>query len=102
VLSGEVRRYSRSGLRRLVVDAGFTIERLTYTNFALFLPLAGLRTVQRWRGLKPELHAEREISVPPAPINALLTGLLLLESRWIQRFDSPAGSSLICLARKPA
>ena len=102
VLSREVRRYRRSDLRRLVVAAGFTIERLTYTNFTLFLPLAGLRTIQRWRGLKPEQHPEQEISVPAAPINALLTGLLLLESRWIRRFNIPAGSSLICLARKPA
>jgi SAM-dependent methyltransferase len=101
VLSREVRRYRRAELRRLVVAAGFTIERLTYTNFTLFLPLAALRTIQRWRGLKPEQHAEQEISVPAAPINALLTGLLLLESRWIRRFDVPAGSSLICLARKP-
>ena len=98
VLSREVRRYSRSDLRRLVADAGFTVVRLTYTNIALFLPLAGLRMVQRWRGLKPE---PREISVPAAPINALLTALLLLESRWIRRFDSPFGSSLICLAKKP-
>jgi SAM-dependent methyltransferase len=102
VLGREVRRYGRSDLQRLVVAAGFTVVRLTYTNFALFLPLAALRTVQRWRGLKPERHAEREISVPVAPINALLTGLLLLESRWIRHFDSPVGSSLICLARKPA
>jgi SAM-dependent methyltransferase len=102
VLSGEVRRYRRPDLRRLVVAAGFTVVRLTYTNCALFLPLAGLRTVQRWRGLKPERHADREISVPAAPINLLLTGLLLLESLWLRHFDSPVGSSLICLARKPA
>ena len=45
-----VRRYSRSDLERLVAGAGFTVVRLTYTNIALFLPLAGLRMVQRWRG----------------------------------------------------
>ena len=98
VLSEEVRRYSRSDLKRLVAGAGFTIVRLTYTNIALFLPLAGLRMVQRWRGLEPK---PREISVPSAPINALLTALLRLESRWLQHFDGPFGSSLICLARKP-
>jgi SAM-dependent methyltransferase len=98
VLSREVRRYSRADLQRLVAGAGFTVVRLTYTNVALFLPLAGLRIVQRWRGLKPE---PREISVPAAPINALLTALLLLESRWIRHFDGPFGSSLICLARRP-
>ena len=102
VLSREVRRYSRADLRRLVLDAGFTIVRLTYTNFTLLLPLAALRLVQRWRGLAPEERAEREITVPRAPINALLTGVLLLESLWIRRFDCPAGSSLVCLARKPA
>ena len=74
------------------------IVRLTYTNIALFLPLAGLRMVQRWRGLS---RTPREISVPAAPINTLLTALLLLESRWLQHFDGPFGSSLICLARKP-
>ena len=98
VLSREVRRYRRVDLERLVAGAGFSVVRLTYTNIALFLPLAGLRMIQRWRGLKPE---PREISVPAAPINALLTALLLLESRWIRHFDGPFGSSLICLARKP-
>jgi SAM-dependent methyltransferase len=98
LLGREVRRYSRSNLRRLVAGAGFTIVRLTYTNMALFLPLAGLRLGQRWRGLQPEA---REITVPAAPINALLTALLRLESRWIRHFDGPFGSSLICLARKP-
>jgi SAM-dependent methyltransferase len=101
VLSQEIRRYSRADLERLLVDTGFTVVRLTYTNFALFFPLAALRLAQRWRGLKTEQHAQREISVPVAPINALLTGLLLLESRWLRHFDSPVGSSLMCLARKP-
>ena len=103
VLSREVRRYNRETLRRLVVGAGFTIARLTYTNFSLFVPLAAVRLIQRWRGLAREdqAHARREISVPSAPVNALLTGLLLLESVWLRRFNLPFGSSLVCLARKP-
>jgi SAM-dependent methyltransferase len=101
VLSREVRRYSRSELRRLVVGAGFTIVRLTYTNFTLFVPLAAVRTMQRWRGLATEAKAEREISVPASPINAVLTWLLLVEGLYLRCFDSPCGSSLICLARKP-
>ena len=48
-----------------------------------------------------QAHARREISVPWAPINALLTGLLLLESAWLRHLNSPFGSSLVCLARKP-
>jgi len=101
VLSREIRRYDRAGLRARVTAAGFTIVRLTYTNAALSLPLMVTRTLQRRRGLKDEQHAQHEISVPPPPINALLTGVLWLESLWLRSFDAPFGSSLLCLARKP-
>jgi len=101
VLSHERRRYSRESLRALLVSAGFTIVRLTYTNAALFLPLAALRTVQRMRGLAIEGEAQREISVPPAGVNAALTAAVLLESVWLRYANSPFGSSLLCLARKP-
>ena len=102
ILSREVRRYSRSELQRLLVDAGFSIVRLTYTNFTLAPLLALVRLVQRRRGLAREEHAHGEISVPWAPINALLTGVLLVESAWTGWFNNPWGSSLLCLARKPA
>ena len=102
VLSHEVRRYTRAALDALVTHAGFTIVRLTYTNTALFLPLAVTRTVHRRRGLAKEAEAKQEISVPPAPVNAALSSILFLESLWLRRFDSPIGSSLLCLARKPA
>lgn len=101
ILSREIRRYDRVGLRRLLEDAGFRIVRLTYTNAALFLPMLVLRTVQRARGLAPEEHAQHEITVPAAPVNILLTGVLRAESWWLRLFDSPVGSSLLCLARKP-
>jgi SAM-dependent methyltransferase len=101
VLSHEVRRYNRRSLGRLVTNAGFTIERLTYTNTALFLPLAALRTLHRRRGLAREAEAQGEIAVPAAPVNAVMSAVLFLESLWLRRFDSPFGSSLLCLARKP-
>lgn len=103
VLSHEVRRYSRDQLRRLITGAGFNVVRLTYTNASLFLPLLAARRIQQWRGLarEDERHAQREITEPWAPINALLSGLLVLEGAWLRHFDSPFGSSLVCLARKP-
>jgi SAM-dependent methyltransferase len=102
VLSREVRRYHRADLRRLLTAAGFSIVRLTYTNFALFPALAASRLWQRWRGLPPEEKAQGEISVPWPPLNAVLTGIVRLESLWIRRFDAPFGSSLLCLARRPS
>lgn len=101
VLSREVRRYTRRDLGARLTAAGFSVERLTYTNITLFLPMLFARTRQRRRGLATESEGQREIKVPPAPLNALLTGLLWLESLYVRRFDVPAGSSLLCLARKP-
>jgi SAM-dependent methyltransferase len=101
VLSREVRRYSRADLRNRLQRAGFVIERLTYTNATLFPPLAIARLIQRWRGLRSESEADAEISVPLAPINAVMTGVMHLEALWLRMFDAPFGSSLLCLARKP-
>jgi SAM-dependent methyltransferase len=100
VLSHEVRRYDRARLTRLLSNTGFTVLRMTYTNAVLFPPMALARAIQRRRGLATEEQAGGEISVPPAPINALLAGALTLESYWLRAFDSPFGSSLLCLARK--
>lgn len=101
VLSHEIRRYNRTSLRRLVSRAGFEVVRLTHTNQSLFLPMLAVRMLHRWRGLAAEHDAQQEIAVPPAPINALLSALLFLESLLLRQFDSPIGSSLLCLAKKP-
>jgi SAM-dependent methyltransferase len=101
VLSREVRRYNRADLRARLAAAGFTIARMTHTNAVLSLPLMVTRSLQRWRGLKEERDAHGEITVPPAPINALLAGVLWVESLWLRSFDAPFGSSLLCLAQKP-
>lgn len=103
VLSHEVRRYDRADLERVLTGAGFQIVRLTYTNAALFLPMLAGRALQRLRGLADESAeaARQEISVPPAPVNAALSGLLRMESWWLRVGSNPFGSSLLCLARKP-
>jgi len=102
VLSREVRRYSRADLRTRLEGAGFRIQRLTYTNATLFPALAIARLIQRRRGLRSESEADAEISVPPAPINAIMTAVMHLEALWLRAFDAPFGSSLLCLAKKPA
>ena len=102
VLSHELRRYSRASLSTLLTGAGFTIDRITYTNAILFPPMAMSRAIQRARGLSGEQEADQEISVPPAVVNTLLTMALKVESVWLRAFNNPFGSSLLCLARKPA
>ena len=102
VLSAELRRYTRSSLRALLEEAGFNIERLTYTNAALFPITLGVRLAQRLAGLAAEENALGEISIPPAPVNAILSALLSAEAQVQRVMSLPFGSSLLCLARKPA
>ena len=98
VLSGEIRRYSTGQLRSRLEDGGFDIIRLTYTNATILPIVAATRLMQRVRGHE---ESAQEISVPPAPVNAALTGLLALESLALRFTNMPIGTSLLALARKP-
>jgi ubiquinone/menaquinone biosynthesis C-methylase UbiE len=93
----ELRRSSRRRLRRLLVSAGFEVERLTYTNASLFPLALVLRTAQRLTR-RPLVE---DIAVPPGPINELLSAMLTMEARALRWTDMTIGSSLLCLARKP-
>jgi SAM-dependent methyltransferase len=98
VLSGEVRRYSKRDLRARLEAAGFTIDRLTYTN-AVTLPItAGVRLAQRVLGHEA---SAAEISVPMTPVNGALAAALAMEALALRVVDMPAGSSLLCLATRP-
>ena len=102
VLSAELRRYNRASLRARLEPAGFRIERMTYTNASLFPVMLAVRGVQRLVGLAAESEAEGEITVPAAPVNAVLGAMLAVEAGIVRAVPMPFGSSLLCLARKPA
>lgn len=101
VLSHEVRRYSRSTLMKTLTGAGFAVERITYTNAVLVPAMALVRAFQRRRSIT-QGASDQDIRVPAAPVNLVLTAALRLESWWLRLGTSPFGSSLLCLARKPA
>ena len=100
VLSGEVRRYSKAGLRRRLEAAGFTVTHSTYTNFTILPMVAAIRLKQRLSGAHVE--SQEEITVPAAPLNALLSGLLAMEAAALRVVNMPIGSSLLAVARKPS
>jgi ubiquinone/menaquinone biosynthesis C-methylase UbiE len=102
VLSAELRRYSRRTLAALLESAGFRIERLSYTNASLFPITLAVRATQRLTGLAPEEDALGEITVPSRPVNAVLSAALAVEAQVQRALPLPFGSSLLCLARKPA
>ena len=99
ILGGEVQRYTRAGLRRHLEQAGFSVQRLTYTNFAILPMVAAVRFAQRLRQGRHEL-SDSEMTVPAPPVNLTLDGLLTLESYALRFVNMPVGSSLLALAVK--
>jgi ubiquinone/menaquinone biosynthesis C-methylase UbiE len=98
VLGGEVRRYHRRELAEHLQRTGFTVLRITYTNFTILPLVMGLRLVQRVQG--PH-ESTAEMTVPATPINAALSGLLAVEAAALRAVNMPLGSSLLALAQKP-
>jgi SAM-dependent methyltransferase len=98
ILSGEVRRYSRGALEKKLQAAGFRILRSTYTNLSILPLVAGVRLAQRITG---HVESQGEISVPPAPINTALSGLLAAEGAALRIVNMPLGSSLLISAERP-
>ena len=98
VLGGEVRRYTRRGLRRTLERGGFHLTWISYTNAAILPVLLAVRLTQRVLG---HVESSSEINVPPAPVNLALSGLLAVEAAAVRVVGMPAGSSVLCLARKP-
>lgn len=97
VLANEVRRYSRGTLTDRLTRAGFAVRRISYTNATILPLVAGVRLVQRVSGHE---ESQDEISIPPAPINALLTAALTVEAALLRVVNMPFGSSLMALAQK--
>ena len=98
VLSEEVRRYTRAGLIARLTAAGLTPLHVSYAFASVFPLVLGIRLLHRARGAAA---TGREITVPPAPVNAALTALVSGEAALARVLPMPIGSSLVFLASKP-
>ena len=96
----EYRRYTRASARALAEQAGLRVERVTLMFAVLFPVLLVSRGVQRLTRRYREVRDDTDITIPPAPINALLSGLLRVEAALSRRVGMPVGSSLLVVARK--
>ncbi|RJT42365.1 class I SAM-dependent methyltransferase [Mesorhizobium waimense] len=91
-----MRRYSRNLLRERIDKAGFTIDRLSYTNATLFPVAALARLMDRVRKpARPAGHA-----TPPKPINAAMKAVFSAEGRIVPNATLPFGVSLLAVFRE--
>ena len=90
------RRYRLSQLRRVLEQAGFEIERMTYANIMFFLPILLVRKLMRLTGIKTE--SENTINV--SAFNGVLGRMLGAESWFLRYINLPFGVSGLCVAKK--
>ena len=91
------RRYTRREMSDRLREAGFEIERCTYSVFFLF-PL-----IVVWRIFEKRKRGPARASLIGVPdwANRLLVGIQKLEAWLTLRMDLPWGSSVVAVARKP-
>lgn len=95
-VSNHRRRYTLKGLKRVVREAGFEIERATYVNISFFAPILLGRLFMRATRLRPE--SENNIAV--GFLNGVLGNLLGAERGPLRYLNFPFGVSIICVARR--
>ena len=93
-----VRRYRAGELRRVLQDAGFTVERLTYTNAVAFPPAVVVRGLLArlgiWSGGRTDFREHGTL------VNGTLVGAYRLEAQALARgLRLPLGLSVAAVAR---
>jgi SAM-dependent methyltransferase len=110
VLNAHKRRYTTGELADKLKRVGFHVERMTYNNFLLFPMAAGLILMRRGTEQEPDLASPHfddksyQVEMEPAPplMNAILKSVTWTESQLLRWFGLPAGTSIICIAHRPA
>lgn len=94
----EERRYTKRKLSRLLLSAGFVVEKTTYWNATLF-PVMAL-----WRPLSlmfaNKKNPRSDLKPLPSFVNKALTWLILREIQLTQYISLPFGSSVFAVAKK--
>jgi SAM-dependent methyltransferase len=98
IVNQHCRRYTLTELRRKLEAAHFTIERMTYFNTFLFLPIAVVRLIARY-GSRPS-EGEGDFAYVRGPSNAVLFNLFGGERFFLRYLNFPFGVSAFAVARK--
>jgi SAM-dependent methyltransferase len=101
------RRYRSPRLRRLIEEAGFSVDRVTYCNTALCVPVflarKGKNLLRALSRRRPgqDRPLQSDLGDYPAPVNAGLYLLMKAETKLMRRFDMPFGVSILAVATRP-
>lgn len=106
-LNAHQRRYTAPELDQKLAAQGFHVEHISYNNFFVF-PLAAGRILLRRGHAEPQLASPHfddeayqvEMEQASPLVNRVLEQVGIVEANLMQRVTLPAGTSIICLARR--
>ena len=98
IVNQHCRRYTLSELRRKLQAAHFTLERMTYFNTFLFVPIAVVRLIARCN--RQTYKPEGDFVYIRKPSNAVLFTLFGAERLFLRYLDFPFGVSAFAVALK--
>jgi SAM-dependent methyltransferase len=105
-ITHHVRRYTLSGMKGKMREAGFEILKASYINVILFpLILPAVLALKLWQAVRrpDDALAGSNVGIPiPRWAHDALTGIFSSEARLLGLVSAPAGHSLVVVARKPA
>ena len=92
------RRYNKGQLRSILKSNEFIIEKISYWNFFLFLPIVAMRLIKRSTECE---EIETDVKELPNIINGFLTSILKFEDYIISHgVNLPVGVSIVCVCKK--
>ncbi len=97
VLNGHKRRYTLRSFRDVLVAANFRIEKISYYNSLLFLPVYAIRLFNR-TFRKDSDRSDTEM--PPRALNFALKKIFSFERFLLRFMRLPLGVSLVAVAKK--
>ncbi|MGD9518233.1 MAG: class I SAM-dependent methyltransferase [Armatimonadota bacterium] len=95
---GHLRRYTRRGLRSVLIEAGWKVERLNYSVTLLMPAIAGFRLFRRAR--RRSGAPKVDLFEMPGPVNAVLGAVCRLDSWLAARVAMLPGASLLAVGKK--
>ncbi|MGC4040937.1 MAG: class I SAM-dependent methyltransferase [Flavobacterium sp.] len=92
------RRYLKGELKSKLEGEHLTIEKASYWNFFLFLPVYAFRRISSF--FNKEKKGEGDISIGNTFVNSALLQLIIIENKLLKVFNFPFGVSTFCIAKR--
>ncbi|MCX6732106.1 MAG: class I SAM-dependent methyltransferase [Candidatus Roizmanbacteria bacterium] len=90
------RRYTKRDLEKVLVKEGFVVQRNTYIHSFLIIPVF---IVRKLKELQHKTYSS-DFQINSIFTNRILHFISKLEQMWVNRYDMPLGTSVLCIAQK--